>query len=69
MPRKFIRFPEMVARGYFKTRPGADRAIAAGLIPPPYELGPNSIGWAEDELEAFDQKRPRRKVSATESVA
>jgi len=60
MVRRFLRYKEMVERGYFKTRPAAARAVAAGLLPAPYELGENSIGWAEDELDECDKNRPKR---------
>ena len=36
------------------------RDVRAGLLPPPIELGPNSIGWFEDEIDAWLAARPRR---------
>jgi predicted DNA-binding transcriptional regulator AlpA len=61
MVRQFLRYPEMITRGYFRNRMGARRAVQSGHLPAPYELGPNSIGWADDELDEVDAKRPRRE--------
>jgi prophage regulatory protein len=36
------------------------RYVQAGLLPPPIELGPNSVGWFEDELDEWLAARPRR---------
>jgi predicted DNA-binding transcriptional regulator AlpA len=62
MARRFLRYQEMVARGYFNNRMGAARAVASGYLPAPYELGENSIGWDETELEEFDRQRPPPKM-------
>jgi predicted DNA-binding transcriptional regulator AlpA len=32
------------------------------LLPPPLQLGPNSVGWRESELRDFLAGRPRRVV-------
>ena len=70
MARKWIRYREMKERGYFNNRPACNRAIAAGYIPAPVELGENTLAWDVDELAEFDAKRPRRhpKSSYTPSV-
>ena len=36
------------------------RNIQAGTFVAPLELGPNSIGWYEDEIDAWLESRPRR---------
>ena len=36
------------------------RDIRAGTFPAPIELGPNSIGWYEEEVDAWLASRPRR---------
>jgi hypothetical protein len=59
MARRFARFKEMKARGYFNDRMAAARAVARGF-PAPYELGPNTIAWDLDEVEEFDGTRRRR---------
>jgi prophage regulatory protein len=35
------------------------RRVRAGTFPAPVELGPNSIGWWEDEIEGWLASRPR----------
>ena len=35
------------------------RRIKAGTFPAPVQLGPNSIGWYEDEIDAWLAERPR----------
>ena len=41
-----------------------------GFFPAPPELGPNAIGWPEEELRAWEASRPRRyqTLGATEEV-
>ena len=36
------------------------RNIKAGLLPPPIELGPNSVAWFDDEIDSNVASRPRR---------
>lgn len=40
------------------------RDVRDGKLPPPIELGPNSIGWFEDEIDAWLASRPRRTYGA-----
>jgi prophage regulatory protein len=35
------------------------RRVRQGSFPTPIQLGPNSIGWFEDEIEAWLSARPR----------
>ena len=35
------------------------RRIKAGTFPAPIQLGPNSIGWYEDEIDQWLAERPR----------
>jgi predicted DNA-binding transcriptional regulator AlpA len=62
--KQFLRFGEMKERGYFSNRMAAARRIAEGF-PAPYELGPNTLAWDLDEVEAYVASLPRRvpKVS------
>ena len=59
MPRKIIRSAEVRSRTG-KSRTQLWRDVRAGLFPAPVELGVNSIGWFEDEVEAWIESRPRR---------
>ena len=49
----------MKERGYFANRMAARRAVQRGF-PAPYELGPNTLAWDLDEVEKYDETRPRR---------
>ena len=40
------------------------RDVRAGKFPPPVQLGPNSIGWYEDEIDTWLASRPRRTYGA-----
>lgn len=40
------------------------RDIKAGKFPAPVEIGPNRIGWFEDEIDAWLASRPRRTYGA-----
>ena len=51
-----------------KSRVQGWRDIRAGVAPPPFELGPNSIAWWEDELDAYLDARPRRRYGAPEAA-
>ena len=46
------------------SRVTAWRGVRDGLIPPPLELGPNSGGWYEDEIDQWLASRPRRTYGA-----
>jgi len=61
--RKILREPE-VKRRSGKSRAQRWRDIRAGLFPAPIELGPNSIGWFEDEIDDWLASRPRRTYGA-----
>ncbi len=41
------------------SRVKAWRDVRAGLLPPPIVLGPNSVGWFEDEIDQWLAERPR----------
>jgi predicted DNA-binding transcriptional regulator AlpA len=45
------------------------RDVRDGRFPPPIELGPNSIGWFEDEIDAWLASRPRRTYRAAAAAA
>jgi prophage regulatory protein len=61
--RKILRESEVKERSG-KSRAQRWRDIRAGRFPAPVELGPNSIGWFEDEVEEWLASRPRRTYSA-----
>ena len=52
-PKRICRWPEVHAR-YGKSRTQVWRDVRAGNFPAPVKLGPNSIGWWSDKLDAHD---------------
>ncbi len=61
-PRRIIDGKE-VERRTVKGRIQRWRDVKAGTFPAPVELGPNRIGWFEDEIDAWLASRPRRTYS------
>jgi predicted DNA-binding transcriptional regulator AlpA len=60
-------FPDDLIRGWngitaevHKGRHQLRRDIKAGKFPAPIELGPNSLAWRRQEVEAWKAARPRR---------
>ncbi len=58
-----LRYPE-VERRTGLSRVTIWRKVRAGTFPAPRELGPNSVGWLESEIEAWRESRPRRGPTA-----
>ncbi len=58
--RKIIRGYKLVAERIGKSRIQIYRDVKAGKFPAPIELGPNSVGWFEDEIDEYLASRPRR---------
>ncbi len=50
--RKILRGWAALVRKIGKSRVQGWRDVREGRLPPPLELGPNSIGWFEDEIDA-----------------
>lgn len=54
---RFLRIPELVDRlGVSRTT--LWRWERAQLLPPRRRIGPNSVGWLEQEIEEFLRNRP-----------
>ncbi len=43
-----------------KSRATLWRWVRAGLLPPPIQLGPNSVGWRRSTYEAWLNSRPTK---------
>ena len=56
--RRFLSYADLERR-YGKSRVTLWRWVRAGLLPAPYLTGPNSVGFASDELEAHDAELKR----------
>ena len=61
--RRILRSPEVEDRTQ-RSRVQCWRDIKAGKFPAPVQLGPNSVGWFEDEIDAWLAARPRRMYRA-----
>ena len=58
--REIIAGYKQLVKKVGKSRYQIWKDIHAGTFPAPIELGPNSIGWYEDEVDAWLASRPRR---------
>ena len=66
--RKIIRGPVVEDKTSW-TRVTIWRAIRDNKFPAPIQLGPNSVGWFEDEIDAWLATRPRRTYGASKPEA
>jgi prophage regulatory protein len=41
------------------------RRVRAGTFPAPVQIGPNSVGWYEDEIDAISAAMPRVSYAPT----
>ena len=57
--RRFLSYADLEER-YGKSRVTLWRWVRDGLLPAPYETGPNSVGFASDELDERDAGLKRR---------
>lgn len=66
--RKIVRGWKGLSERNKKSKSQNLRDVRAGKIPPPVELGPNSVGWYEDELDAHIANLPRRTYRAGDAA-
>ena len=57
--QRFLSYADLEER-YGKSRVTIWRWVRAGLLPAPYVTGPNSVGFATDELDERDANLTRR---------
>lgn len=55
---KILRRPAVIDRSGL-SYPTIWRKIQAGTFPQPVQLGPNSVGWLEEEVDAWIASRKR----------
>ena len=60
---RMLRVAEVVSRTGL-SRTSLWRRLRAGDFPRPIQLGPNSVGWRDSEIEAWLESRPRRTYGA-----
>lgn len=65
---RILRFRHLVERNIVSNRTTLKRWINEGRFPKPIELGPNSLGWAEDEVEAVLAARRAQRDTSEEAA-
>jgi prophage regulatory protein len=58
-PRRLLRNADLDRRGIM-SRAQRWRRVRDGTFPAPIQIGPNSVAWYEDEIEAWLSAQPRR---------
>jgi len=66
--RTIIRGWKGLSKKNKKSRVQNWRDVRDRRLPPPIELGPNSIWWFEDEIDEWLALRPRRTYRSTEAA-
>ncbi len=66
--RRILRGYKAVEDRTGKSRVQIWRDVRARRFPAPLELGPNSVGWYEDEIEGWLASRPRRHYRPPEEA-
>jgi len=60
---RYLRYPDLRARGIVSNCMTLRRWIAEHGFPAPVQLGPNSVAWEEPKVEAWLEERPTRAVT------
>ncbi len=66
--RRFLSYADLERR-YGKSRVTLWRWVRAGLLPQPYITGPNSVGFASDEVDERDAGLKRRAYAPAQEAA
>jgi prophage regulatory protein len=66
---KILRLPEVLDRTGYKSAMTLWRKERAGEFPARVQVGPNSVGWVEEEVEAWLRSRPRAATRRRSSAA
>lgn len=62
---KYLRYPDLAARGIVKSRMTLKRLIDLQGFPPGILLTPNCRAWAEEDVDAWLASRPVARKAAT----
>lgn len=68
IPKRIARYPDLKKRGITNSRVTLSRWIEKYGFPRPYQLGPNSIGWDEDEVDAWLEQRKAVRAQSGEAA-
>ena len=66
--RRFLSYANLEER-YGKSRVTLWRWVRLGLLPAPYQTGPNSVGFASDELDERDAGLTRKTYAPVQEAA
>ena len=64
---KYLRYPDLAARGIVKTRMTLKRLIDSQGFPPGILLPPNCRAWSEEDVDAWLASRPVARKAVTRS--
>ena len=67
-PRRLCR-PLEICKRYSTSRTQIWRDVRAGKFPAPVQIGPNSVGWWSDKLDAHDETLSRVAWAPDEEAA
>jgi predicted DNA-binding transcriptional regulator AlpA len=66
---KFLRYPDLVARGVVRSRMTLHRLIKTQGFPPGVLISPNARAWDEAEIDLWVKNRPNSKKALTRDSA
>ena len=61
--KTFLRYRDFIESGLVSNRTTLDRWIESNDFPKPYRLGPNTLAWRQDEVDAWVAERKRAGVA------
>lgn len=68
MITRYLRFGDLKARGIVGTRTTLSRWIRDNHFPAGVLLGPNTVAWPEDEIEAWERERRAERARPAQSA-
>ncbi|MDR3420102.1 MAG: AlpA family phage regulatory protein [Xanthobacteraceae bacterium] len=66
---KFLRYPDLVAKGVVNSRMTLKRLIDTQHFPTGVLISPNARAWDEDEVDAWIAGRPAARKPSTRGAA
>jgi predicted DNA-binding transcriptional regulator AlpA len=67
--RRWVNYKVLKARGLVNNRVTLHRWIKNGDFPEPTQLGPNTLAWTLEEIEAFERARPKGQLPPRAAAA